>query len=82
MREAVWEGMARVIEEGGTAHAAELEHWKLYGKTGTGQNSQDAERDHAWFAGFAGPRDGEPEIAVAAILVYPQTAIFTRLMSL
>jgi penicillin-binding protein 2 len=37
--DAVREGMARVIEEGGTAHAVELARWRLYGKTGTSQNS-------------------------------------------
>ena len=68
-REAVWEGMARVIEEGGTAHAAELEHWKLYGKTGTAQNSADPRRPHAWFTGFAGPRDGSPPEIVVAVVV-------------
>jgi penicillin-binding protein 2 len=67
---AVRVGMGRVTEQGGTAYMASLKNWKLYGKTGTGQNSQDVDHAHAWFAGFAGPRDGEPEIAVAAILEF------------
>jgi penicillin-binding protein 2 len=72
--EAVWQGMSRVIEEGGTAHAVELERWRLYGKTGTAQNSQDARRHHAWFTGFAGPRDGSPpEIVVAVIVEFGQS---------
>jgi penicillin-binding protein 2 len=67
---AVRVGMARVTEPGGTAYYASLKRWKLYGKTGTSQNSQDAVRNHAWFAGFAGPPDGEPEIAVAVIVEF------------
>ena len=67
---AVREGMARVTEQGGTAYMSSLSTWKLYGKTGTSQNTQDPNRPHAWFAGFAGPRDGEPEIAVAAIVEF------------
>lgn len=68
--QAVRVGMARVTEPGGTAYMSSLKNWKLYGKTGTSQNSQDLDRPHAWFTGFAGPRDGEPEIAVAAIVEF------------
>lgn len=67
---AVRVGMARVTEPGGTAYYASLKRWKLYGKTGTSQNSQDAVRNHAWFAGFAGPPGGDPEIAVAVIVEF------------
>ncbi|MBB4637256.1 penicillin-binding protein 2 [Longimicrobium terrae] len=70
---AVWEGMAAVIEEGGTAHAVELTRWKLYGKTGTSQNSTDPKRPHAWFAGFAGPRGGQPEIVVTVIVEFGES---------
>lgn len=66
----VWRGMAAVIEAGGTAHAVELRDWKLYGKTGTAQNSADPERDHAWFTGFAGPRGRDPEIVVAVVVEF------------
>jgi penicillin-binding protein 2 len=68
--EAVREGLAQVTEQGGTAYLASLKHWKLYGKTGTAQNAQDPDRPHAWFTGFAGPVDGEPEIAVAVIVEF------------
>jgi penicillin-binding protein 2 len=61
-------GMARVTEPGGTAYMSSLKRWKLYGKTGTGQNSGGD--DHAWFAGFAGPIGGEPEIAVSVIVEF------------
>ncbi|HYJ78688.1 MAG TPA: penicillin-binding protein 2 [Longimicrobiaceae bacterium] len=71
--EVVREGMARVIEEGGTAHAVELVRWKLSGKTGTSQNSADPTRPHAWFTGFAGPRDGLPEIVVAVIVEFGES---------
>lgn len=67
---AIREGLARVTEEGGTAYLSSLERWKLYGKTGTSENAQDTERPHAWFTGFAGPRGGAPEIAVAVVVEF------------
>src|SRR5690606_19709260 len=70
---AVRVGMARVMERGGTAYMSSLQRWKMYGKTGTGQNSQDPTRPHAWFTGFAGPPDGEPEIAVAVIVEFGES---------
>ena len=69
----VWQGLAAVIEAGGTAHAVELRNWKLYGKTGTSQNSADAKKPHAWFTGFAGPRGGAPEIVVAVIVEFGES---------
>ncbi|HYH82216.1 MAG TPA: penicillin-binding protein 2 [Longimicrobium sp.] len=70
---AVREGMARVIEEGGSAHAVELRNWRLAGKTGTSQNSADPKRAHAWFTGFAGPRGGAPEVVVAVIVEFGES---------
>ena len=67
---AVRAGLARVTEEGGTAYAASLQRWKLYGKTGTAQNAQEPDRPHAWFTGFAGPHDGKPEIVVAVVVEF------------
>lgn len=64
------EGMRRVVAPGGTAYLSSLEHWDFMGKTGTSQNAQDPERDHAWFVGIAGRRGGEPEIVVAAIVEF------------
>ena len=69
----VWEGMAAVIEAGGTAHAVELTNWKLYGKTGTSQNTADPTKPHAWFTGFAGPRGGQPEIVVAVVVEFGES---------
>jgi penicillin-binding protein 2 len=69
----VWQGMAAVIEQGGTAHAVELANWKLYGKTGTSQNSADPRKPHAWFTGFAGPRGRDPEIVVAVIVEFGES---------
>lgn len=60
------DGLRRVTAPGGTAHLASLEHWQLMGKTGTSQNPHG--KDHGWFAALAGPRGGEPEIAVAVIV--------------
>ena len=71
--EAVRTGMARVVEAGGTAHAVELRRWKLYGKTGTSQNSQDLKRPHAWFTGFAGPRGKAPEVVVAVVVEFGES---------
>ncbi|HEX6910377.1 MAG TPA: penicillin-binding protein 2, partial [Longimicrobium sp.] len=69
----VWQGMAAVIEAGGTAHAVELQNWKLYGKTGTSQNSADPKKPHAWFTGFAGPRGRDPEIVVAVLVEFGES---------
>ena len=64
--QALWAGLAKVTEKGGTAYLSSLERWKLYGKTGTAQNSQG--EDHGWFAGFAGPPGKAPEVVVVAIV--------------
>ncbi len=60
------EGLRRVTAQGGTAAGSALEHWDWIGKTGTSQNSHG--KDHGWFVGIGGPRDGEAEIVVAAII--------------
>ena len=68
--ESIREGLRRVVGPGGTAHMSSLEHWDLLGKSGTVQNSQDPTRNHAWFAGIAGPRDSPPEIVVVALVEF------------
>jgi penicillin-binding protein 2 len=70
---AVREGLARVTAPGGTAYMASLRRWKLSGKTGTSQNTEDPRRPHAWFTGFAGPPDGAPEIVVAVIVEFGES---------
>jgi penicillin-binding protein 2 len=65
---AVREGLARTLEPGGTAYMSSLARWKVYGKTGTSQNSENPDRPHAWFTGFAGPPDADPEIAIAVLV--------------
>jgi penicillin-binding protein 2 len=70
---AVHEGMARVLEPGGTAYLASLKRWKMYGKSGTSQNSQDPKRPHAWFTGFAGAPGGEPEIVFAVVIEFGES---------
>ncbi|MFW6330781.1 MAG: penicillin-binding transpeptidase domain-containing protein, partial [Gemmatimonadota bacterium] len=60
------EGLRRVTAQGGTAGGSALEHWDWIGKTGTSQNPHG--KDHGWFVGLAGPRGGEPEIVVAALI--------------
>lgn len=60
------EGLRRVTAPGGTAHGSSMEHWDWMGKTGTAENSHGP--DHGWFVGIAGPRDGEAEVVVSAIV--------------
>jgi penicillin-binding protein 2 len=61
--------MASVVAAGGTAASAALSGGViLAGKTGTAQNSQDPDRDHAWFVGFA-PAEA-PRIVVAVMLEF------------
>lgn len=62
---AIWEGLAQVIQGGGTAWLSALANWQIYGKTGTAQNARD---DHGLFVGFSGKPGGNPEIVVAAII--------------
>jgi penicillin-binding protein 2 len=68
----VRDGMAAVLE-GGTASSSRLDRWRLYGKTGTSQNTADPRKPHAWFTGFAGPRGGEPEVVVAVIVEFGES---------
>ena len=60
--------LAGVVEAGGTAASAALQGVMLAGKTGSAQNSQDPNRTHAWFVGFA-PADN-PKIVVAVLLEF------------
>ncbi|MDT8340181.1 MAG: penicillin-binding protein 2 [Longimicrobiales bacterium] len=65
------EGLRRVTAPGGTAYLSSLELWDLFGKTGTGQNPLSVRglaEDDAWFAGMAGPRGGDPEVVVVALV--------------
>lgn len=64
--EAIWDGLAQVIQGGGTAWLSALANWQIYGKTGTAQNPPHA--DHGLFVGFSGKPGGNPEIVVAAII--------------
>lgn len=66
--EALWEGLRRVTEEGGTGLQSSLARYKLYGKTGTAQNPHGP--DHGWFVGFAGVPGQQPEIVIAAIVEF------------
>ena len=67
-------GMRAVTSPGGTAYfRAALEHWDIIGKSGSGQNPQDPERPHAWFAGMAGPPGGEPEIVIVALVEFGES---------
>jgi penicillin-binding protein 2 len=65
------EGLRAVVQPGGTAYLSSLEYWDLMGKTGTVQNPPNP--DHAWFAGIAGPRNGDPEIVVVVIVEFGES---------
>jgi penicillin-binding protein 2 len=58
-------GMRRVMGPNGTARLSRLRDWEFIGKTGTAQNNGP---DHGWFVGAAGPKGGEPEIAITMFL--------------
>jgi penicillin-binding protein 2 len=62
------EALAGVVSARGTAASAALKTFTVAGKTGTGQNSQNRLKDHAWFVGFA-PKD-DPKIVVAVLLEF------------
>ena len=64
------EGIRMVTAPGGTAYLSSLEHWEMIGKSGSGQNAQDLEGTHAWFAGMAGPWGEEPEIVVVVLVEF------------
>ncbi len=73
--ESLREGLRLVTAPGGTAHfGTALEHWEVIGKTGTGETALSVGgglgRNHAWFAGMAGPPGAPPEIVVAVIVEY------------
>ncbi len=56
------------VVSSGTARSASIKGVVLAGKTGSAQNAQDRNRDHAWFAGFA-PAD-DPKIVVVVMLEF------------
>ena len=66
--QAIRAGLQDGTAPGGTAYMSTLEHWDLIGKTGTAQRGLGEELPHAWFVGFAGRWDEEPEVVVAVII--------------
>ena len=74
---ALREGLRMVTRPGGTAHfGGTLEHWEVFGKTGTGQNAQSIQGlagDHAWFAAIVGPFDAPPEVVVVALVEHGES---------
>ncbi len=62
------EAMAGVTSAGGTAASAGIQGLVIAGKTGSAQNTENPEKDHAWFVGFA-PAEN-PRIVVAVFLEF------------
>ena len=60
--------MAGVTSAGGTAASANIQGLVIAGKTGSAQNTENPNKDHAWFVGFA-PADN-PKIVVAVFLEF------------
>jgi penicillin-binding protein 2 len=60
--------MAGVTSAGGTAASANIQGVTLAGKTGSAQNTENPDKDHAWFVGFAPAED--PKIVVAVFLEF------------
>ena len=60
--------MAGVTSAGGTAASANIRGLVIAGKTGTAQNSENPNLDHAWFVGFAPAED--PKIVVGVFLEF------------
>ncbi len=68
------QGLRAVMAPGGTGfYRGALEHWEMMGKSGTSQNAQDSERNHALFAGIAGPWGKDPEIVVVAVVEFGES---------
>ena len=53
---------------GGTAASANIKGLVIAGKTGSAQNTENPNKDHAWFVGFA-PAE-QPTIVVAVFLEF------------
>ncbi len=66
--------MAGVTSAGGTAASANIKGLVIAGKTGSAQNSENPNKDHAWFVGFA-PAE-EPKIVVAVFLEFGEHGYF------
>jgi cell division protein FtsI/penicillin-binding protein 2 len=62
-------GSSRLVTEpDGVASGADITDYRVAGKTGTAQNSQNPDLDHAWFVGFAPSK--QPKIVVAVMLEF------------
>ena len=66
--EALKIAMAGVTSVGGTAASAAIKGVMLSGKTGTAQNTENPNKDHAWYVGFA-PAEN-PKIVVSVFLEF------------
>jgi penicillin-binding protein 2 len=66
-KQLLWEGMERVIGEGGTGRLVQIEGLRIAGKTGTADfRAHGEDVNLAWFVGFAPVEN--PQIAVAVMV--------------
>ncbi len=69
LKESTWEMITKSLEAvvvSGTASGTRSEYLDIRGKTGTAQNPHG--EDHAWFAGFAGPKGEAPRLAICVFV--------------
>lgn len=60
--------LAGVVSARGTAGGSQIQGITLAGKTGTAQNSEDPDHNHAWFVGFAPAAN--PTVVVGVLLEF------------
>jgi penicillin-binding protein 2 len=66
--ERLQQGLGVTPELGSADPITPVGNWKLYGQAAGGSPGDASAAAHGWFAGFAGPADDAPEIALAVVI--------------